>query len=77
MRTPVCAKKAPTGSSAAVMVAGSMARVAPAMPIASSGPTASSCALVGTSRNNIARRPPWANVASVSVAPVKSSPYQP
>jgi hypothetical protein len=44
------------------------------MPTQSSGPARSSRFAPGSFRNSIARRPARAAVASVSVAPVKSSP---
>ena len=49
-------------------------RVVPAIPSTSSGPAAASCAGVGTPVNSSTRSPACAAVASVSEAPVKSSP---
>ena len=56
------------------MSAGAIERDAPAMPMQSSSPAAASMSGVGTRRNSSVRSPPCVAVASVSVAPVKSSP---
>ena len=53
---------------------GAIERAAPAMPTQSSSPAAASISGEGTRRNRSVRSPPWVAVASVSVAPVKSSP---
>src|SRR5581483_4750261 len=76
MRAPEALRNGATRPSSARIASGAIARAAPAMPNASSDPARRSCSYVGTPQNRIVRRPACATVASVSLAPVKSSPYQ-